>query len=85
MVLEVAEASGSATGALDDAVDRRDGRRGDAVGVIGEDAIPMAFECLGQFLEGCQAAAHRPRAPGFEMDRGAGCSGPFPCLLEALS
>ena len=84
-VLEVAETSGSAAGGLDAALDRLDGGRSDAMGVVGEDAIPMAFEGLGQFLEGCQTAAHRPRAPRLEMDLGAGCSGPFPSVLKVLS
>jgi len=35
-VIEVAEASGAAAGGLNDAVDRLNGRRGDAAGVAGD-------------------------------------------------
>src|SRR5258708_35929780 len=84
-VLEVAESTGTAASALDDAVDGLDRGGGDAVGEVSEDALPVALDGLCQLLEWSQTAAHRPGAPRFEVEPGAGRSGPGPGVLQVLA
>lgn len=84
-VVEVAEASGKASCSLNDTVDELDGSGGDAVGIVGEDAVPMSFECLHQLLEVCKPAEHGPGSPFSEVKLRPHCNRPLPSALEALA
>ncbi len=50
-VVEVAETSGKAPCSLNDTVDGLDGSGGDAVGIVGEDAVPMLLSACTNCLK----------------------------------